>query len=871
MSFQKQIRVLKNGDLSTNDLQTALNTIHMMLPLSDTDSLTLASILFDKVLPNIYTLIEPQTKKVIWELISSKVGLFQLIRVINNTEVDPRSLQSKYIFIDLFCHIIQNVKFLIETFTEYNGRDYDSWKSLFTVKIIDCLGFINVWCLDNPASSNRVSIIRDDIKRIEQIYVTGMTSNILQAINKFEKYEALHCCRQIISYFLSTESESTMNAILNNWAETKKLYTNTDNFKGKKMHQLIDSQKGFLFNFIKSMNTLISEDNYLSFATIVNDLNTCIDILGFKNAILSHIVHIDPKVTFIWIMQISQIEIEFVYDQLKKFGNKSYMLTTSPITQNQFTTYILIMFHFLDREIIAELGSNMVFLDAISSRLEARSTTLRHMGMFLADFVYKKSNDKFLFDIKEYVYERTELFNNLSNIEKHLKSLNLEKDVQFTIDHFQTSKCPIKKAIPANKILESPVMIDVEYNSDEEDSDLEDSSINRKPSVAKPVFLKDLLYYMTCDSQKDLAAYEKRKIAFSIGIEMIRIKANTQELKYYSLKLVDAALDIDSIGFPVKPTNKLDKDQLSEALNSWRVSFLIALCVSSPDETFKYLIKGFLSNDWNVTIRIQVLTCIGLGCRELSGKDDSFIWGKKNVEKVRPQPLPHNSHEAFLQPNLHQSVGKIQDIEQKLKEQKLEGALGSVGIYKGTVIHRSRKLDIDKKGEPVMISARTITTTFINKSLPKIFFTLVAVWQQVNSQTHGEGFRIGSMSESLNSQYLDLITTVYRCAIPNCIELVEMSLELIFILCGAMKIIQTSPISDFPVHLLESCIKGLHSLLAENERTLSVLKATAPVQMATIFECYTQLLSNAPPIEEPLNSISILLLQQLQQLSIVYQ
>jgi hypothetical protein len=111
---------------------------------------------------------------------------------------------------------------------------------------------------------------------------------------------------------------------------------------------------------------------------------------------------------------------------------------------------------------------------------------------------------------------------------------------------------------------------------------------------------------------------------------------------------------------------------------------------------------------------------------------------------------------------------------------------------------------------------------------------------------------------------------IYACGIPLCIELVEMSTELVNILNGQLRAIQTSQLEEFPTLQLKSIIHSLRLLLTENDQTISILKTLIPLELTLLLESYAQVLSDCPPLEEPTNTLSMLILQELQRCSSVY-
>lgn len=875
LSVVDRIKLLSKDDLSTLELQTCLNTIYSQKPLSDPDTLLLSSILLNKIIPQTYILLDKQTKQVIQSLFVSRVGISQLIQSIK------LNLNSKntYLYIDIFINIIQNeLEELINEFNCSKGIYLKDWKSLLSFKILDCLGMIHIWLLDNNECPKNIFINRNKLNNLMENYIVRSTKLLFNNLDQEEKN--LEYTRQIINSFLSNDSEKVFNVILNNWNKCMELYSNFKSSNKKNEFHFIDSQKSFLIAIIDVMDKLLNQPELIKpWFQLINILLTKIKFHDIENTILFKCEkNLNIINSYIWIESLSNnINFDYINNLIKKFGNKEYMLNTSINIQNNFTKFIILILKNLSMDNLKKLSYETTLLEAISSRLESTSINMRELGMFIADFIYLNINEKPMFSISDYNVKRDafmKIFKTLDNsisindeiipIESILLEINNQLNEQ--------PKLSINKEILPKM---TPIMINMDYNSDNEDSDLDDPTVERKATIAKPVFLKDLLHYLITDPQKDTTAFDKRGIAFSIGIEMVRIKNNTPEMKYYCKKLIDAALDLESTGFPIREDENFDKDQIKIAFDSWKLSFMIAICTSEPNIIFEYLLQGFIQNDWSIPIRIQVLTCIGLSCRELCGKEDDFIWGKNNLDKVMSKKLLGPGHELFMMLDKNETkIGnkkiekRIIDIEDEKKEQKLINALESIGINEGKTIHRSKKIDIDKANADFeIIKNKTKYTSFINKNLPKLYFSMTALWQQVNSHTLGKGFKVGMMSEYLNSHFIDILSMVYSCGIPSSIQLIDMTIEQLSIIEGQLLNIQIS--SEFPNLLFKSIINGLQSLFMDNERTFTVLRSSLALEITNLFESYSQILADAPVLEEPTRSISLFVLQKLQRYSLI--
>lgn len=859
-SIQDRIKSIIKPGISTVDLQTNLNTINAQLPLSDSDSLLLCSILLEKLIPQTFNLMDDPTKNVVYNLLNCQIGFNQLIRLIRYSSKN----EFKVLYIQIFVTMIDNkVDDLVELLYKSEGSKLRQLKGLLISSIVDTLGFIIIWTFDNP----NASIDRKKIGNTQDKYILTLFTSVLKntSDNKIVNFEHIQTSRDIISCFIN-EHKGFINSLLQHW-EYIKLYEPVPGLSPKKGYQQLETQKKFIKGFYSQMNEILENNKQVMYWDVLvkNILNT------FKvenNSTINREIYAlcennsNILVTEIWINSLTKPKTNYIYSLIENFGKLSYIMNTNLNSQANHTKYIILLLKQLSTDELVEISSNSIFLNTITHRLESKGSKTRELGMILADYIYFQINGKFMFTVPSYSDQRDDFLKYFNesigssdqtySVEESLKSLTTKND----------KLAKLEKSI--EEVMEtSPVVFDFDYDSDEEDSDLEDPSVSRKPYVAKPVFLKDLVYYLTCEKDKDTDSYEKKSIGFKVGIEMIRVKQNTPEMKYYCKNLIDCALNLDDFGFPIDQSEEVKEDDIKVLFDSWKLSFIIALCTSEPDICFDYLLKNFIKQDWSVPTRVQALTAIGLSCRELCGRKDSFVLGKGNLDKFKSKKLNGPGHKAFLELDTD-NHNKIVDLDQQSKEAKLLNALENVEIGEGKIVRKSRKLDIDKKNKEIS-EAKVVYTTFINKKLPKLYFSLVTLWQEVNIHTYNTGFKIGSMSEYLNSHYIDIMSMVYSCGIPSCVELIEMSAEQISTFVAQLKAIQIRNTQEFPSLLFNSITKGICSLLIDNDRTLMVLKNVAAIELTMLFEVYTVVLADCPARDEETKNLGFSISYEMQK------
>ncbi|KAG7746707.1 hypothetical protein KL912_003836 [Ogataea haglerorum] len=460
-----------------------------------------------------------------------------------------------------------------------------------------------------------------------------------------------------------------------------------------------------------------------------------------------------------------QIDEALVQRYISLFSLKSYIQQTSFSEHERLTRLLLLILLRLDDTQIKDLSTQGEFLNAISNHLESNSPKVRFFGMAVGDLVYERLNKKPMFDIEEHNREREHFMNEIT---KPIPDCTLED--AYTI--IRRKEQTIQRQYTETKIIKpAPVVID----SDPEDSD--DETVPRKRTVPTPVYLKEVISYLQADSQKDQLAYEKHDILNKVLAPLVRTKANSQELHFYSETLLDLVLGLSN---PYKFAD----------FESWRLSCCIAICVGDFEQAAAFLIKTFFSGDISLNRRILILSCLSLSAREKSGLDDEFVAGKERVPGLGPQRLPENIHRQFMQYE-EQQKPELKSITKQMDMLELTG----------TVTRISSRLT---KKKP----AKTKDTRFINNELPKMYFLLVSTWQYVNAKT-GTGFVIGHYSPILNSHFLRTLALILDCATPSSIQVLDMVRELVLILTEHMKQL----VVQYEEIVVEAVLAGIRTVL----------------------------------------------------------
>ncbi|KAK7680469.1 hypothetical protein QCA50_016467 [Cerrena zonata] len=221
-------------------------------------------------------------------------------------------------------------------------------------------------------------------------------------------------------------------------------------------------------------------------------------------------------------------------------------------------------------------------------------------------------------------------------------------------------------------------------DSDDED----DPTIGPKPQVARPIYIKDLLDYITTDS-KDDQAFEKRKLALTYGPTLIRQKAGFgNDLQFYSDDLLTNLAGL---------TNTFDDAEFE----SQRLANLIAVVSSNPDSGIRQ--------------RMCLLSTLSLSARELKGFEDDIVTLTFKKSSFPSKMLPGNLHNKYLAlENGYSNNEKIidyglGDIQHTIQDELMQEASEEANdqLAGGKVLRISRNLTKKREKSASLITKPT--------------------------------------------------------------------------------------------------------------------------------------------------------------------
>ncbi|KAF9958151.1 telomere binding protein [Mortierella alpina] len=145
------------------------------------------------------------------------------------------------------------------------------------------------------------------------------------------------------------------------------------------------------------------------------------------------------------------------------------------------------------------------------------------------------------------------------------------------------------------------------YDMDYESDPNEDPEAVKKPKIAMPLYIRDLLSYMRAHEDHD-----KLVTGLQTAEELIRRKAGSLELEDYAVELANVLLLLQD-NFDTPNFYQLREDAL------------VALVVTAPLPVVGALSEQFYTKKNSLGQRISILNAIGRGAQELSGYEPPSI------------------------------------------------------------------------------------------------------------------------------------------------------------------------------------------------------------------------------------------------------
>ncbi|ODQ82067.1 hypothetical protein BABINDRAFT_160263 [Babjeviella inositovora NRRL Y-12698] len=530
-----------------------------------------------------------------------------------------------------------------------------------------------------------------------------------------------------------------------------------------------------------------SDSQVISFAYLLSQFNVRMDMAHLMRA---NVTLSDDRVIIALGLLLSQDTrvLGDTFEHLLAIWSDASFVKASPLTtQQDYSKLILVFVYYLPQSEIQRFLKSPVFLEGISTRLGSFSNNVKSLGMVLADKMCEKAGESSIFSTTK--EQELELFGEIRFIETAAferqgtvlwESLEVSKPVP---TNHQTVIPPQSGSLAAkgsNRLKLERMVID----SDDESSDDDDPTVTAAVKPAKPVYVHDLLSYLTT-AKTHPQAYDRVSMALTIAPTLIRQKARFgQEVMQYYEALTKCFVGMsDEYG-----TDDFEKKKLNG---------LVAMVVALPTAVPQLLVRLLMAGDYSLQQRLAILSSISLGARELRGYQDGTVTESYVKQLFPTKLLPEQLHKQFVVFNKetdsedHQSLlfgvdaiaNEIQDGLLQAAKQELENHL----VPAGKVLRISRNLVRQKEAQ----KTPPVANNYTKIAGKAFFFPLVAAWNKL-----GGGINIGHYSPVLSGHYVKTLALLLHAAYPSSPDLADMIGEMLHLITGLRKTMRTE---DLPV------------------------------------------------------------------------
>lgn len=741
-----------NGDIEQLKNQPSLEIVEdILLRNLHTPSFPYIIALLDFTIPQIYTSLPKKSKNLLLETFHSLIGIGNLLNRISTIGKINDKLELLKRFLGFLQDVFQTKDLILKLVTRakpFELKEID--KIIFKGKV---LSIVNEAILITNAD------ITNEIFKSSESYIDYLTKSLIILYESDTQISNIELFLNSVFKFGSGSFNQVCQIFF------QKEYWNyfTTSFQAMKNFQKREFTKKFFTDFL---------------VHIVNESN----VMGMYNLLLFTFDQID-EFTLEFVVQSSNKSLVllvaallFNYPSSKldtmtlklltKWSEQTY-IKNEPISIQESRTFMIMQL--LSRrkgsDFTKGLPKNKVFLDAISNRLLSFSNNVKALGVVLADYICELNGEEKIFKLS------TEVDAYSSLIQEPFPLTRLTEGESWKI-----LEAPQKQETPPTFTQQdaSPVEADSDDESD-------DDTLPPKADIPDPIYVKDLLEYLTVDTSKS-NAYEMRRKALLEGPTLLRQKAkNGTEVEFYLEDLLTQLIALD---------NYFDDKDLPEL----KLANIVAVVATTPSITF-FMFKLLLTGDYSLQQRIMILSASTLAARELRGFKDDAISKSFKTTQFATKILPENLHKKYL---LLEGGDKyidylLNNLQNELMQEASSAAQDEI-LGAGKLVRISAKLKKPTKSQ----EGTPIIKDFYKIIGRNFFFPLLNVWYEAGT------IDIGHYSPVFIAHYLKTLNLLLYCAYPSSTQLDDMIKEIIVLNCSIIR-----KISLEQVPIVESIISGL--------------------------------------------------------------
>lgn len=523
---------------------------------------------------------------------------------------------------------------------------------------------------------------------------------------------------------------------------------------------------------------IVSEANIVPIYNILKFTCGYIDDNGIESVVLRSNKSLTQLVAAILSQKEGRNKDHVILSQLQKWTDPTY-IKNEPITIQESRTFLILQLisRRQDCEFLKGLTKNKICLEGISNHLQSFSENVRSLGIILADRVCELSGEDKIFKSANIGHDFIELLTPVVQLD------NMNDDDAWKALYQEDTESLVPKPVNINTTLNQNITM--KDTSDDDDDDDDDASQPQKIKIPDPIYVKDLISYITVDT-KNPQAYDMRRVALMQGPTLLRQKfRHGSEVEFYSQDLLANLIALDNF------YNDPDFDDL-------KLVNMVSVIVTNPNVTF-YMFGLLLTGDYSLQQRMFILSSTSLAARELRGIKDDIV-SKSFTEKSFPtKQLPQRLHNKYIGQGGTKYMDQIEiGLQDSLMHQASSDAQDQM-LGEGKLVRISRSLTRPKDVQP---SEKPIIPNFYKIIGTNFFFPLLNVWYESGS------IDIGHYSPIFIAHYIKTLSLLLHVAYPSSTQLKDMIKEFLLLSCAVIRKVTLEEIQ-----VIESILTGILLIL----------------------------------------------------------
>ncbi|KAI5970805.1 TEL2 [Candida margitis] len=743
-----------NNDIDLLKNYPSILQLDEILDKYDYPPFSVVSALLNFTVPQIYSSLPKTTETKLICKFQTLIGFGNLLGRVSSLLAEPNNDNELKLYFNLLQSVVdeQLVPAMALNRKSPELREVD--KLVFKGKLLAVV---------NEVSSSKGWDVENKALKTSKSYGTYLSKSVLHLYRQNQQPDIF------VHSILSTESFSEFFKIFfayDNWGYFRHTLERLKSFQ----------RKGYIKRLmITYVVNIVNDANIVPLHNILQFTCECID----ENLIESVVLRSNKSLIQLVASIISSSKDrgrEVIKSQLQRWSDPTY-IKNEPITIQESRTFFILQLiaRVDDGEFLKGLTRNKICLEGISNRLQSFSNNVRSLGVILADRIFELSGEQQIFKSANIGHEFDELLAPmvpLVNMSDADSWESLEQD---------------KNQLPATKpVIKTPVIpTDTSVNEISEDEDEEDASLQPKVKIPDPIYVKDLISYITVDT-KNPQAYEMRRVALIKGPTLLHRKfRHGNEVEFYSQDLLTNLVALENF------YNDPDFDDL-------KLVNMVSVITTNPNVTF-YMFDLLLTGDYSLQQRMFILSATSLAARELRGIKDDVVVKSFTKESFPTKQLPSSLHNKYMGQGGTKYLDQIgNELQDSLMHQASSDAQDQV-IGKGKLVRISRSLTRPKDAQT---SEKPIIPNFYKIIGANFYFPMLNVWYESGS------IDIGHYSPVFIAHYIKTLSLLLHVAYPSSTQLKEMIKEFLLLSCTVIR-----KVTSEEVQVIESILTGILLIL----------------------------------------------------------